>query len=742
MRALGVTFATVTAAAVVAAGSASAAATRTVPAGAAQVVTESPVTLAVPRDGRIDGYGYAGSVLGVATGPALGPYRAASGQDLWAFGLRWDRTNLSSDQVSAAIIANGIRTPLPLPGRTRRRGDSGPVYWVASEPSAAPAVTVEVDSGGFAQTFSLTAMRRVGPQPAALYRSPGHWETVVAVGQTVTLAAPDPADFLPHATLPITLHSFALTYFGPGGPTDTPPAGSNAWLTLNISSIDDNTATCAGTCFLYFFTALPADQVTLTLPGHRPETATVTPGAGTDIAGEGVFPSAYSFPVSLRLTRATLSVHPQHIPAGPAYSSAPSHRVTTGPATFHLSVPAPVPATAPAGAATRPAHYQAAITPTRPDTTTGNTRHQASGPTGTNPRAGGGFPAWPLAAIILAVAAGAAAVILMRRRPHPANPTGGTSAPAWPAAPPSTNGPHGPYAPPRTPSPPPPTSGSDAQPASTAPAPRPPPSTPDHRPPIPIPLAVNLEPPVPPDGAVEIGVLGPIQVTGVADPAPVRGGALEIAAFLALHPERAWPAERIAEEIGRGRRQPLKADTVRTYANSLRQTLGADRLPDATRTGYTLTAIGTDWARFQTLTDILADLERTDPARVAQALASALALVRGAIVSDPDGHPYPWVPTSTIPATIEPAVTTTAARLATIALDHHNPDLADWAVNKGLLVELTNETLLDLALQAGAAGGPDNLTRAWRDVLRRYASVDEPVPDTLAARYHELRHRA
>ena len=63
-------------------------------------------------------------------------------------------------------------------------------------------------------------------------------------------------------------------------------------------------------------------------------------------------------------------------------------------------------------------------------------------------------------------------------------------------------------------------------------------------------------------------------------------------------------------------------------------------------------------------------------------------------------------------------------------------------MNKGLLVEPTNETLLDLALQAGAARGPDTLTRAWKDLLRRYASVDEPVPDTLTARYHEIRHRA
>ncbi len=100
------------------------------------------------------------------------------------------------------------------------------------------------------------------------------------------------------------------------------------------------------------------------------------------------------------------------------------------------------------------------------------------------------------------------------------------------------------------------------------------------------------------------------------------------------------------------------------------------------------------------------------------------------------------MPTSAIPAITEAALTRTAAWLATIAINHESPDLAAWAVNKGFLVESANETLLDLALQAGAAGGPDNLTRALKEVLRRYAGVDEPVPDALAHRYHELRHRA
>lgn len=138
------------------------------------------------------------------------------------------------------------------------------------------------------------------------------------VAESIPLPAPDPKGQLPRAKLPITLRSLRLSYFAPSGPTDTPPAGSGAWLIPNLFSIDDSSANCLGSCYLHFLKALPAGQVTLSFSGHRPEDATVIPGIGADQAGQGVLPNGYVFAVPARLTHAILTIHPKDIPATPA----------------------------------------------------------------------------------------------------------------------------------------------------------------------------------------------------------------------------------------------------------------------------------------------------------------------------------------------------------------------------------------------------------------------------------------
>ena len=107
-------------------------------------MAESPVTLAVPRDGRIDGY--AGTVLGTATGPTLGAYRATPGQSLWAFGSRWGRNNLATDQISVTTIADGIRTPSRSPAGPGLSATAA--RSIGSPPSShlPPEVSIEVDS--------------------------------------------------------------------------------------------------------------------------------------------------------------------------------------------------------------------------------------------------------------------------------------------------------------------------------------------------------------------------------------------------------------------------------------------------------------------------------------------------------------------------------------------------------------------------------------------------------------------
>jgi hypothetical protein len=131
--------------------------------------------------------------------------------------------------VSVVIVADGQATRLALPAGAATSPDTGPLYWAASEPTAAPDVTVQATSQGFTGSFSLTHLRRTGPAPAVLYRSPGQWETVVPLNQTVT--RPIPA-FAGSASggLAIDLQAVTVTDFGNAGPNDTPPAGAGAWL--------------------------------------------------------------------------------------------------------------------------------------------------------------------------------------------------------------------------------------------------------------------------------------------------------------------------------------------------------------------------------------------------------------------------------------------------------------------------------------------------------------------------------
>lgn len=225
----------------------------TVPAGTVQAVSQPGVTLALPADGRINGYGFAGDILGVAAGggdPAL-DLVAGSGQRLWVFGLDWDAAvTADSDgdpigvtQVSAFLTFDGQQVSVPLAqapgpstdnsGAAPASSDSGPQYFVASVPVDAPDVAVVMSASGFSQEFSLSHMSRQGTQPAALYRTPGSWQTTVTLDDEKDLPTPysdgGTVD-LPGAELTIHLPSVTLSYFGPDGTSDPAPTTSQAWL--------------------------------------------------------------------------------------------------------------------------------------------------------------------------------------------------------------------------------------------------------------------------------------------------------------------------------------------------------------------------------------------------------------------------------------------------------------------------------------------------------------------------------
>ncbi len=251
-----------------------------VAAGSVQALVAPTVTLAPPVDMRINGFGFTGSVLGAATGPALNGYAAPDGQRLWMFGLRWQVDN-NTYNVSATLITSGLRTALPLPPGAATSSDTMPLYWVASVPANATDVAVELASGGFAQTFSLSQMAREGPQPVALYRDPSSWQASQDLNLSKAIGTPHPE--LPDATLPVNLQSLTVSYFGPGGSTNTAASVDRAWLTLNLTSQTENgrDPTCA--CWLNYKTTAPASGLTLTIPGAgAPIPSMFRSGAGGD----------------------------------------------------------------------------------------------------------------------------------------------------------------------------------------------------------------------------------------------------------------------------------------------------------------------------------------------------------------------------------------------------------------------------------------------------------------------------
>ena len=239
--------------------------------------------------------------------------------------------------------------------------------------------------------------------------------------------------------------------------------------------------------------------------------------------------------------------------------------------------------------------------------------------------------------------------------------------------------------------------------------------------------AIPTGPPAPPPGQLFVGVLGPFHMTGWPDDQVPSASVVELATYLVLHPDRPRTAEDLRDPLSAGKTKALTADTIRTYANSLRRCLGAERVPDAARHGYTVTGAGSDWQHFVELRDQAGD--DAEPAVAAQALAAALVLVRGQPFSGLPKAGYGWVATELLISEVAIAVTATAQRLADLALTAGDWALAAWAAERGLIVDSVSEDLNAATLRAAAATGKaDRAAQAWRDIARRYTAANEDLP--------------
>lgn len=576
------------------------------------VLADPGVTLAVPADGRLNGYRFAGQVLGVAVGRSLPSARlvAAAGQRLWVFGLRWEPDVILGEtdsvaQVTAALVYEGRRTSIPItrPPASAAAStssaptsvDSGPEYFSASLPATAPDVVLELSSGGYTQDFSLTHMAREGPQPAALYRNETGWQTVndVALEQNLPTPYDDGTEALPDAQLTVQVPTVTLSYFGPDGTDDPAPSSDQAWLVPDIEEV----ANPAGP-YLEYRTNVTASDIALTIAGQPPVHPKVLPGgpdpvqAETNGATDGkseLFPYIYAFAVPADTTAATLSIHFPPELAAAAYSGSPGVTVQPPPATFQLTLPDPSDTPLASDSSTAPA----AIPNVAPPAVVSRADRPALG-------RGSGLPTALIAiALIALLAAAALGVVLRRRRLTATAAAGGMDAPPAPAVPSDERA----FATVETsPAPPHPGQTSDApippvdEPASrltdsifdeqTARAAF---AEPGRQVPEPdrTPVLTRLPASTPPtlEGGVWVLVLGPIELVGWSGPSGGPGQTvLELLTFLALYPEKRYTAAQLRDVLGRGRTRDIDVASVRRYMGEIRRVLG-DRVPEARRGG-------------------------------------------------------------------------------------------------------------------------------------------------------------
>jgi hypothetical protein len=237
------------------------------------------------------------------------------------------------------------------------------------------------------------------------------------------------------------------------------------------------------------------------------------------------------------------------------------------------------------------------------------------------------------------------------------------------------------------------------------------------------------------DYEVEVRVMGPVEVVGVARPF-ARAWALELVVYLAMHPDGAT-TDRWSEALWPGRL--MAAPSLHSTASAARRSLGVsaagvDHLPRAHGRLCLGPSVTSDWARLQRLA-----AQDTPAARRA-----ALRLVRGRPfegMRSPD-----WTILEGIVASMEAVVVDLAVRHAEACLESGDPAGAEWAARQGLLVSQYDERLFRILLRAAdAAGHPAGVEAAMDQLVRLVADDVEPYdavhPETIEL-YRKLSRRA
>jgi len=236
---------------------------------------------------------------------------------------------------------------------------------------------------------------------------------------------------------------------------------------------------------------------------------------------------------------------------------------------------------------------------------------------------------------------------------------------------------------------------------------------------------------------VEVRVLGPVEVAGVARPF-TRAFAMELVVYLALHPDGAT-TDRWSEALWPDRL--MAAPSLHSTASAARRSLGVsangtDHLPRSHGRLALGPGVTTDWARLQRLA------ARDTPAD----RRAALRLIRGRPFEGLRGGAAEWALLEGFVASIEAVVVDLAQRHADWCLETGDPASAEWAARQGLRVSAYDERLYRVLLRAAdAAGHPAGVEAAFEELVRLVAEDIEPLdavhPETLEL-YRRLSRRA
>jgi hypothetical protein len=238
----------------------------------------------------------------------------------------------------------------------------------------------------------------------------------------------------------------------------------------------------------------------------------------------------------------------------------------------------------------------------------------------------------------------------------------------------------------------------------------------------------------PEDYDVWVDVLGPVAVSGWAEPVGRRRKLEELVVYLATH-ELPVPTERLRCAVW-AEVEVASESFIQAMSRARRHLGGQAHLPEAAGGAYRLgPGVGCSWSAFKDLTGAAGAAVRSDPDQAMALWRQALGLVRGEPFAGVTKGSYIWAWSEGLAYEMQVAITRAADALGTLALAQDDPDTAEWAVRQGLLAMPTQLSLFDWEMRVAAHRNDlDGLNAAFAARRRAEEALDplaEVPPETV-----------